>query len=89
MGIECKSGLMQRPERIILVGTSAVACGIISKYLGDNYKWHIKGIPFHLFETITIFTLPIAIMAILTNITAYHRLMEAKRALEEKDKLQR
>jgi CDP-diacylglycerol--glycerol-3-phosphate 3-phosphatidyltransferase len=28
LGIENKGGLMQRPERVVLVGTSAIACGI-------------------------------------------------------------
>src|SRR5829696_7010399 len=89
LGIECKGGLMQRPERVILVGCSALACGIASSYIGGDYKLYIKGIPFHVFETMSIFTIPLAILAILTNITAYHRLMDAKRALDAKDSLMR
>ena len=87
LGIECKGGLMQRPERVVLVGTSALVCGIVSGYIGGDYKLYIKGIPFHVFETMSIFTIPLAVLAILTNITAYHRLMDAKRALDAKDKL--
>src|SRR5579863_4804221 len=30
LGIECKGGLMQRPERVILVGVAAIASGITS-----------------------------------------------------------
>ena len=86
LGIECKGGLMQRPERIILVGTSALACGIASSYIGGDFKWYVPGISFHLFETMSIFTLPLTVLAILTNITAYHRLMDAKRALDSKDR---
>lgn len=86
LGIECKGGLMQRPERIVLVGTSALACGIASSYIGGDYKLFIKGIPFHVFETMSIFTIPLAVLAVLTNITAYNRLMDAKRALDAKDK---
>jgi len=86
LGIECKGGLMQRPERVILVGTSALACGIISSYIGGDYKWFAPGISFHLFETMSIFTIPLAVLAVLTNITAYHRLMDAKRALDAKDR---
>lgn len=86
LGIECKGGLMQRPERIVLVGTSALACGIASTYIGGDYKLFIKGIPFHVFETMSIFTIPLAVLAVLTNITAYNRLMDAKRALDTKDR---
>jgi phosphatidylglycerophosphate synthase len=85
LGIECKGGLMQRPERIILIGVSAVACGIISRYIGGNYKLFIPGIPFHIFETMSIFTIPMVIMAVLTNITAINRLRDAKKALDAKD----
>lgn len=86
LGIECKGGLMQRPERVVLVGTSALACGIASSYIGGDYKLYIDGISFHVFETMSIFTIPLAVLAILTNITAYHRLMDAKRALDAKDR---
>jgi CDP-diacylglycerol---glycerol-3-phosphate 3-phosphatidyltransferase len=85
LGIECKGGLMQRPERIVLIGTSALACGIISQYIGGNYKLSVKAIPFHIFETMSIFTIPIAILAVLTNYTAYRRLMDAGAALDARD----
>ena len=87
LGIQCKGGLMQRPERIVLVGTSALLCGILAPHIGNDFKWQVKGIPFHLFETMSIFTIPLTVLAILTNITAYHRVMEAKRALDKKDKM--
>ncbi|HET7899286.1 MAG TPA: CDP-alcohol phosphatidyltransferase family protein [Flavisolibacter sp.] len=86
LGIQCKGGLMQRPERVVLVGTSALLCGLLSPHIGSNFKWYVKGIPFHLFETMSIFTIPLTILAVLTNITAYHRVMEAKRALDAKDR---
>jgi CDP-diacylglycerol--glycerol-3-phosphate 3-phosphatidyltransferase len=89
LGIECKGGLMQRPERVVLVGTTALACGIISKYIGGDYKLYIKGIPFHVFETMSIFTIPMTVLAILTNLTAYRRLMDAKAALDAKDRLRK
>ena len=87
LGIECKGGLMQRPERVILVGTSALACGIASTYLGGDYKLFIKGIPFHVFETMSILTIPITVLAVLTSLTAYHRLMDARVALDKMDQL--
>ena len=89
LGIECKGGLMQRPERIVLIGTAALACGIASMYIGGDYKLFVKGIKYHVFETMTILTLPLTILAILTNLTAYRRLMDAKAALDAKDKLQK
>ncbi|MDA3613886.1 DUF4833 domain-containing protein [Polluticaenibacter yanchengensis] len=85
LGIECKGGFMQRPERVVLIGVSALLCGIISGIIGDDYKKTIPGIDFPIFETITIFTFPIFVMAIMTNITAYGRLMDSKKALDLKD----
>ncbi len=87
LGIQNKGGLMQRPERVILVGVSAIACGLFANSFGSDYKLFIPGIRFHVFETMTVFTLPITIMAILTNITAIKRLFEAKKALDKRDGL--
>jgi CDP-diacylglycerol--glycerol-3-phosphate 3-phosphatidyltransferase len=84
LGIQNSGGLMQRPERVILIALSAIACGVTGHFIGGNYKYYIPGISFHVFETITIFTLPIAVMAVLTNITAIKRLRNAKQALEAK-----
>jgi phosphatidylglycerophosphate synthase len=36
-GIDCKGGLMQRPERIVVIGLSALVCGVSSHYLGGNF----------------------------------------------------
>ncbi|SKC87748.1 CDP-diacylglycerol--glycerol-3-phosphate 3-phosphatidyltransferase [Ohtaekwangia koreensis] len=85
LGIECKGGLMQRPERVVTVGVTAIACGITANIVGGNYKLFIPGIPFQVFETISIFTVPLTVMAILTNITAINRLRDAKRSLELKE----
>ncbi len=86
LGIECKGGLMQRPERVVLIGLSAMACGISSIFLGGDYKVFVPGIPFHVFETMSIFTIPITVMAVLTNITAVNRLMDSKKALDVKER---
>lgn len=83
LGIECKDGFMQRPERIILIGVSAIACGLASEYLGDDYKLFVTGIPFHIFETMSIFTIPIVLLAIFSNYTALSRLLESKKKFEE------
>lgn len=86
LGIPNKGGLMQRPERVILIAVAAIACGVTSHFIGGNYKYFIPGISFHIFETMTIFTLPIIVMAILTNITAIKRLIDAKKALDALNK---
>ena len=86
LGIECKDGLMQRPERVILIGVSALACGIASKWMGGNYKIHWPDSTFPIFETISIFTIPLTVMAVLANATAIGRLRDAKKALEEQDR---
>jgi CDP-diacylglycerol--glycerol-3-phosphate 3-phosphatidyltransferase len=86
LGIECKGGLMQRPERVVTIGLCAVLCGLASLYIGGNYKLYVPGIKFHVFETMSIFTIPIAIVAVLTNITAFKRLLDAKKAIMEQQK---
>ena len=85
LGIECKDGLMQRPERIITIGVAAIACGITGHYIGGDHKWYLPGVKFHILETMSIFTIPIAFMAVLTNITAIKRLLGAKHTLDTRD----
>lgn len=82
LGIECKGGLMQRPERILLIGISAVVCGLLADYTGQ-FKYTIPGTNFPIFENITLFTFPIFVLAILTNWTAIQRLQESKAALDK------
>ncbi|WP_254060846.1 CDP-alcohol phosphatidyltransferase family protein [Mucilaginibacter sp. L196] len=86
LGIECSGGLMQRPERVVTLGVFAIICGVASLYMGGDYKLYVPGIRFHVFETMSIFTIPITMMAILTNITAYNRLMGSKKSIEEMEK---
>lgn len=85
LGIECKGGVMQRPERVVLIGVSAIACGISSGFIGGDYKLYIPGLPIQVFETISIFTVPVTVMAVMTNLTAFRRLMDSKKALDLKD----
>ncbi len=85
LGIENKGGLMQRPERVILIAVSAIATGVSAAFVEGDGKVFIPGIKFHVFELMSIFTIPIAIMAVLTNITAFKRLADAKKALDKVD----
>ncbi len=82
LGVEIKGGLMQRPERVVTIGVCALACGVVSNYIGGDYKYFVTGIKYHVFETMSIFTFPIAILAVLTNLTAFRRLMDAQKALD-------
>jgi phosphatidylglycerophosphate synthase len=82
LGIECKDGLMQRPERVIIIGVSALACGIASRWMGGDYKISWPDARFPIFETISIFTIPLTAIAFLANFTAVGRLRDARKALE-------
>jgi phosphatidylglycerophosphate synthase len=88
LGIECKGGLMQRPERVVTIGICAILCGVMGSIIGGDYKVYIPGLPVQIFETMSIFTIPITIMAFMTNITAIKRLRDAKKALDLQDKQQ-
>lgn len=83
LGVEIKGGLMQRPERVVTIGLFALICGVASNYMGGDYKLYVPGIKYHVFETMSIFTFPITVLAVLTNLTAFRRLMDAKKALDE------
>lgn len=87
LGVECKEGLMQRPERVITIGIAGVACGITAYFIGGDFKVYLSGTGIQIFETISIFTIPLVIMAVLTNYTAFKRLLDAKASLDEKDRL--
>lgn len=78
IGIECKEGFMQRPERIIIISVSGIICGIVSAATGGNKAVQIQGIPFNVVETISIFTTAIIIVAIFSNITAIGRILHVK-----------
>ncbi|MEM1319343.1 MAG: CDP-alcohol phosphatidyltransferase family protein [Bacteroidota bacterium] len=81
LGVDCSIGLMQRPERVLLVGISAVLCGVLSPVLGGDYKIAIDVYPYTAFETISIFTIPLTFLAVLSNITAIRRLLYSKKEL--------
>jgi len=83
LGISCSVGLMQRPERIVAIGTSAMACGLLSMVIGGDFKLRVDFLPFHIFETISIFTIPIIVVALLANYTAITRLQHCRKVLSE------
>jgi len=73
LGTDCKVGIMQRPERVLTIAITAILYGIVSSQVGD-FKILVDWLPFPFIENISIFTIPIFIMAILTNYTAVQRL---------------
>ncbi|NOZ34278.1 MAG: CDP-alcohol phosphatidyltransferase family protein [Chlorobi bacterium] len=80
LGVECKVGLMQRPERVLTIGISAILYGFISYFTG-TFKIEINFFPYTLFENISIFTIPIFITAVLTNYTAFQRLNHCRKIM--------
>jgi phosphatidylglycerophosphate synthase len=80
--IECKGGLMQRPERIVLIGVSGLICGIVSACTGGNQKLYSPFFSHDIAETISIFIYPIALVAVMANITAIKRLNYCRKQLK-------
>jgi len=81
LGVTASVGLMQRPERIILVATASLLTFVFSKYMGGGYTYEVAWLKQPLFETISIFSYPIFFLAISANITALRRLYFAKAEL--------
>lgn len=69
LGLECKVGLMQRPERVVLTSLAALFCGIF----GDCTA----------FDPILILALPLALIALLANATAFVRVAHCYRLFNE------
>ncbi|MCK9159821.1 MAG: CDP-alcohol phosphatidyltransferase family protein [Bacteroidaceae bacterium] len=59
LGIECKVGFMQRPERVVLTSLGALFCGIFSDTTA--------------FDPILILMVPLTLVAVLANVTAFVR----------------
>lgn len=85
LGVQCKGGFMQRPERIIIISLGAIFCGVFYYFFGD-YKVYIDAFSFPIFEPVLIFIIPLVFVAVFANITAIGRLLSSKRTMEEEDK---
>ena len=86
LGIECKVGFMQRPERVILISSGAILCGVFYYFAGD-YKFYVPWLSFPLFEPIIILVIPLVLVAVFSNITAIGRLNYCRKVLKEEEKL--
>lgn len=80
LNVECKVGIMQRPERVLTIGITAILYGVISHFTGE-FKIIVEWLPFPFIENISIFTIPIFILAILTNYTAFQRLNHCRKKM--------
>lgn len=70
LGIECKVGLMQRPERVVITSLAALATGIVG-----------KTVDIHTFNALYILIGGMAIIAVFANITAFARINHCRREL--------
>lgn len=75
LGLECKSGLMQRPERVVLTALGALCCGIFAPLMLEN----------EYFEPILLFTVPLLFVAVFSNITAFGRLNHCRKLLSNQE----
>ena len=74
LGLECKVGFMQRPERVVLTALGAICFGIFAPTVKESGS----------FDPILIFVVPLAIVAVLSNITAFARLNHCRKLLNNK-----
>jgi CDP-diacylglycerol--glycerol-3-phosphate 3-phosphatidyltransferase len=79
--VDCKIGLMQRPERIVWLGSGSMFCGLSKLVIDPNFILDYHGI--HLFKPIYIFTIPIVIVAFLANYTSIQRMVHCQRLIAE------
>lgn len=70
LGIECKVGMMQRPERVVLTSLGALFCGIF----GDCQA----------FDPIWILVVPVGVVAVFANITAFVRVNHCRKVMKGK-----
>ena len=84
LGIDCSVGMMQRPARVVIVGASAMFCGITYYFTGP-FSFQFETIEFTYFETISIFTLPVSFVSIMSNYTAFQRLFHVKKELDKNE----
>ena len=86
LGIECKVGFMQRPERVILISLGAILCGVFYFFAG-NYQIYVSWLSFPIFEPVVFLVIPLVIVAVFSNVTAIGRLNHCRKVLNEEDNL--
>lgn len=68
LGIECKIGFMQRPERVVVTCVGVIATGILGQCGVDWANW--------------VLIVAMAIIAVFANITAAARIQHCRRAMQ-------
>ena len=71
LGLECKAGFMQRPDRVVLTALGAMFCGIFCDCT--------------LFDPMLILVVPMAVIAILAKLTAFARLAQCYKLLKDRE----
>ncbi len=71
LAIECKVGFMQRPERVVVTSVGALLCGCCADCVSFDPLW--------------LLIVPMYLIAILANITAFWRIAHCYRVLNERD----
>lgn len=70
LGLECKVGFMQRPERVVLTSLGAVLCGVFADCTS--------------FDPMLLLIVPMALIAVLANLTAFVRISHCHKLLKNK-----
>ena len=70
LGLECKVGFMQRPERVVLTSLGAVLCGVFADCTS--------------FDPMLLLIVSMALIALLANLTAFVRISHCHKLLKNK-----
>lgn len=79
LGIECKMGFMQRPERVVLTSLAIMATGIVGVSINPGSE----------FNPDIILWIAMIIIAVFANLTAFARLGYSKSQMEKSTKAER
>lgn len=71
LDVECKVGLMQRPERVVLTSLGAMLCGLLAPVVQDT------------FSPVWILLVPQILIALLANFTAFVRIHHVYKKLNK------
>lgn len=83
--MECKVGLMQRAERIVWLGVGSLFCGLSVYVMDPSYVLDYNG--WHVFRPIYLFTIPVFVVAVLSNFTSVQRMVHSYRASLELERV--
>lgn len=76
LGVECKVGSMQRPERIVYLGVASVLTPLAMNMLS---RWWVEPLPVLVIGAVLI-------IAVMTNATAIYRIVYSMTAMDDADK---